>query len=69
MTPPGTRIIVHDTPSRRITRAPHGQHGWYIGPAMEHYICYTVYITNTHSECIVETVEFFPTEVTIPFQS
>jgi hypothetical protein len=28
-----------------------------------------VYITKNRSECIVETCEFFPTEVTMPFQS
>jgi hypothetical protein len=31
MAPPGTRIIAHEAPSRRITWAPHGQYGWYIG--------------------------------------
>jgi hypothetical protein len=31
MAGPGTRIIAHDTPNRRITLAPHGQDGWYIG--------------------------------------
>jgi hypothetical protein len=37
MAPPGTKIIAHETPSRRRTWAPHGQDGWYIGPALEHY--------------------------------
>jgi hypothetical protein len=44
MAPPGTRIIAHETQSRRRTWAPHGQDGCYIGPALEHYRCYTVYI-------------------------
>jgi hypothetical protein len=60
MAPPGTRIIAHETPSRRRTWAPHGQDGWYIGPAMEHYQCYTVYITKTRGDRIVETVDFPP---------
>jgi hypothetical protein len=30
MAPPGTRIIAHETPSRRRTWAPHGQDGWYL---------------------------------------
>jgi hypothetical protein len=59
MAPPGTRIIAHETPSRTQTWAPHGQDGWYIGPALEHYRFYTVYITKTRGERIVETVEFF----------
>jgi hypothetical protein len=46
MAPPGTIIIAHETPGRRRTWAPHGQDGWYIGPALEHYRCYAVSITK-----------------------
>jgi hypothetical protein len=46
MAPPETRIIAHETQKRRRTWAPHGEDGWYIGPALEHYRCYTVYITK-----------------------
>jgi hypothetical protein len=60
MAPPGTRIIAHETPNRRRTWDPHGQDGWYIGPVLEHYRCYTVYITKTRGDRIVETVIFFP---------
>jgi hypothetical protein len=56
MAPPGTRIIAHQTPNRRRTWAPHG---WYIGPTLEHYRCYMVYITKTTSERVVETVDIF----------
>jgi hypothetical protein len=69
MAPPGTRIIAHLTPNRRRTWAPHGQGGWYIGPALEHYRCYTVYITKTRGERVVETVDFSPENFTLPFPS
>jgi hypothetical protein len=69
MAPPGTRIIAHETPSRRCTWAPHGQDGWYIGPALEHYRCYRVYINKTRSERVVEMMDFFSTEAHLPFQS
>jgi hypothetical protein len=69
MAPPGTRIISHETPGRRRSSAPHGQDGWYIGPALEHYRCYRVYITKTRSSRIVGTVEFFPHKFKIPFPS
>jgi hypothetical protein len=59
MVPPGTRR----------TWAPHGQDGWYIGPALEHYRCYTVYITKTRGDRIVETVDFFPEKFALPFPS
>jgi hypothetical protein len=67
MAPPGTIIIAHETPNRRRTWAPHGQDGWYIGPALKEYRCYMVYITKTRSERVVEKVEFFTTEVPLPF--
>jgi hypothetical protein len=69
MAPPGTRIIAHENPNRRRTWAPHGQDGWYLGPALEHYRCYTVYITKTRGDSIVETVDFFPEKFTLPFPS
>jgi hypothetical protein len=69
MAPPGTRIKAHETPNKRRTWAPHGQDGWYIGPALEHYRCYTVYVTKTRGDRIVETVEFFPKKFTLPFPS
>jgi hypothetical protein len=69
MAPPGTIIIAHETPNRRRTWAPHGQDRWYIGPALENYRCYTVYITNTRGERVVETVEFFPKNFKLPFPS
>jgi hypothetical protein len=69
MAPPGTIIIAHERPNRRRTWAPHGQDGWYIGPTLEHYRCYIVYITKTRSERVVETVDFFQTEVEMPFKT
>jgi hypothetical protein len=69
LAPPGTRIIAHETPSRSRTWAPHGQDVWYIGSALEHYRCYTVYITKTRGNIIVETVEFPPKKIILPFPS
>jgi hypothetical protein len=69
MGPPETRIIAHETPRRRRTWAPHGQDGWYIGPALEHYRCYTVFITKTRGERVVETFDFFPENFKLPFLS
>jgi hypothetical protein len=69
MAPPGTRIIAHENPNRRRTWAPHGQDGWYIGPVLEHYRCYTVFITKKRGDRIVETAELFPEKFTLPFPS
>jgi hypothetical protein len=58
--PPGCKIIAHEKPSKRRTWEAHGQPGWSLGLAMQHYRCHKVYITATASERIVDTLEFFP---------
>jgi hypothetical protein len=64
--PPGCKIIAHEKPGKRRTWAPHGQHGYYMGPAMHHYRCQNVYISATASERIVDTLEFFPHNYQMP---
>ncbi len=69
LAPPGTKIVLHEKPKQRQTWAPHGLDGWYIGPAMEHYRCYHVYVPSTRSTRIVDTIEFFPHHVPLPATS
>jgi hypothetical protein len=66
MAPPGTRVILHKTPAQRGTWATHGEWGWYIGPAPEHYRNYRLYVTKTAAERICGTVEFFPSQCPMP---
>jgi hypothetical protein len=49
MSPSGTRVIDHDKAKQCTTWDTHGQDDWYIGPAPEHYRCYTVHINKTHA--------------------
>ena len=63
---PGTKCIAHEKSSQRGTWAPHGQHGWYVGAAPEHYRCYQIYIPKTQGTQICDTVEFFPTHCKMP---
>jgi hypothetical protein len=69
MAPPGTIINAHETPGRRKTWAPHGQDGWYIGPALEHYRCYTAYITKNQIQQNSRDSRIFPHQFKIPFTS
>ena len=50
LAPPGTRVIIHEKPTNRQTWAPHGTDGWYLGPALDHYQCYRVWVPRTHAE-------------------
>jgi hypothetical protein len=64
--PPGCKIIAHEKPGTRRTWAPHGQHGYSLGPAMHHYRCQNVYISTTASERIMDTLELFPHNYQMP---
>jgi hypothetical protein len=64
--PSGCNLIAHKKPGKRRTWAPHGQHGYSLGPAMHHYRCQNVYISSTASERIVDTLEFFPHNYQMP---
>jgi hypothetical protein len=64
--PPGCKIIAHEKPGKRRTWAPHGQHGYSLGPAMHHYRCQNVYISTTASERIVDNHELFPHNYQMP---
>jgi hypothetical protein len=64
--PPGCKLIAHEKPSKRMTLAPHGQHGYYLGPAMHLYRCQNIYISSTASKRIVDTLEFSPHNYPMP---
>jgi hypothetical protein len=64
--PPGCSIIAHKKPGKRRTWAPHGQHGYSLGPAMHHYRCQHLYISTTASDRIMDTLELFPHNYQMP---
>ena len=66
MAPPGTKVIVHTHPDKRASWELNGQHGWYVGPALNHYRCVKVYIPRTKSIITSDTVEFFPHSIPFP---
>jgi hypothetical protein len=45
--PPGIKVLAHKMPSNRQSWSPHAFPAWYVGPALEHYRCYTVWATKT----------------------
>ena len=60
LAPPGTRVIVHETPDNHRTWAPNGVDVWYLVPAPDHYRCHRIYIPRTCAEYIAKIVQFFP---------
>ena len=66
LAPPGCRVLVHEKPQNRTTWSPHALDGWYVGPALESYRCYRIWIWDTRTTRICDTVSWFPTKVRMP---
>jgi hypothetical protein len=65
MLPPGTRIIAHEKPDQQASWDPHLFDGYFLGPSLDHYICYEVHITKKGTR-IVDTMDFFPSKTAMP---
>jgi hypothetical protein len=69
LAPLGTKAIIHERPQQRRTFGDHVREGWYIRPAMQHYRHYSIYVTATRSDRVLNTIEFFLTKVSMPQMS
>jgi hypothetical protein len=64
--PLGTKVVAFESPAQRQTWAAHGVEGWYIGPALDHYRCFSIYINHTHAVRITDTVAWHPVAYVMP---
>ena len=64
--PVGTKVVAFEGPEQRGTWAPHGIDGFYTGPALSHYRCYTVFIPTTVTTRVVDTLTWFPSTCPMP---
>ena len=64
--PAGARILIHDKPSSRGSWAPHGVAGFYLGPALKHYRCFTVWSSSTNAVRITDTLAWFLDNLQLP---
>jgi hypothetical protein len=69
LAPPGTCVLVHDKTSICSTWSPQAVDVWYLGPALDHYRCYRIWITKTSAERIADILAWFPTKVSMPQSS
>ena len=47
LAPPGAKVIVHVKPSQQKLWDYHGKLGWYVGPALDHYRCFRIFMPHT----------------------
>ena len=60
LAPFGTLVLVHDKPAHRRHWDPHGEQGFYRGPALLHHHSWRTWIVRTQSERISDTLAWFP---------
>ena len=60
LAPPGVKVLAHARAGERATWATNAFEAWYVGPALEHYRCFTVWATKTRKPRIVNQVLWFP---------
>lgn len=63
---PGTKVIVHENPSKRASWDLNGDTGWCVGPSMNHYCWIQCFIPRTRSVVDSDKVEFFPHSIPFP---
>ena len=66
LAPPGTKVIIYKKPGARSSWSYHGEQGWYVGPALNHYRCYRCFLPRTGREIITDTVKFIPHKIKFP---
>ncbi len=58
--PPGTKVLIYETPQVRPTWSPHGLIGFYVGPAMQHYRSYNILVKETNRIRVSDSVAWHP---------
>ena len=63
----GTKVVLY-TPAaaRQTTYFDHGKLGWYVGPVLEKYHNYSIWMEETRDTMESNQVEFFPTKYQLP---
>ena len=67
--PAGTRVVIHVKPDIRASWDTHGDEGFYIGPALDHYRCYRCWVISTAAIRVTDTVAWHPETLQMPGDS
>ena len=59
MAPTGIKVLPREFLEDFGSWSPHALFGWYIGPSLEYYCCRQIWIPDTTSVCIGQTISWF----------
>jgi len=66
LAPAGTRILVHIKPKNRPAWAERGIPAFYVGPALQHYRCFSVFVPSSQGVRITDTIAWHPRDFVMP---
>ena len=66
LAPPGCKVLVHDSRSKRDSWDNHGTLGWCLEPSFRHYRAQRVFIPSTGAERITTSLHYFPHQGYVP---
>ena len=66
LAPMGCAVQLHERSEKRGSWAMNAVDGWYLRTSNEHYRCHVVFVKNSRSERISDTVHFKHRHITIP---
>lgn len=66
LAPPGTKVVLHKKMDNRGSWQYHGVEAWYIGPSLNHCICFKCFIPSTGATIHTDTVQLIPHIAPIP---
>ena len=59
LAPLGCKVQIHEKYHKQLAYSPHSVDGWYLGPEVHNYRCYTCYNIDTRRETTPYTIAFF----------
>ena len=66
LAPLGTKVVIHEPSSDRASWAQHGEIGFYVGRALLHYRCFSIWVVRTRMVRISDTIAWHPIRITLP---
>ncbi len=66
LAPLGTKVVIHEPSSDRTSWAQHGEVGFYVGRALLHYRCFSIWVVRTRMVRISDTIAWHPLRITLP---